>query len=246
VITVCYNSESTIEKCLQSVISQDYNNIEHIIVDGNSSDKTLEIISSFRIKSHKIISENDNGIYDAMNKGIKMASGDIIGMLNSDDFFYSCSSIKYIVEEFKKDNTFDCVYGNLVYLNNKNKIYRNWISQNFNKGLFQKSWTPAHPTFYCRKKVYDELQPYKLNYIIAADVEFMLRVLEVNNYKSSYINKYLVSMKLGGISNEGLKSTILITKEMHRAFKENKLKFSLIKYIIFKFLKLYQFINKKS
>ncbi len=179
-----------------------------------------------------------------MNKGIKMASGDIIGMLNSDDFFYSRNSIKYIVDEFKRDDSVDCVYGNLVYLNNSYQISRNWISQNFIKGLFQKSWTPAHPTFYCRKKVYNELQHYKSNYIIAADVEFMLRVLEVNNYKSSYIDKYLVSMKSGGISNQGLKSTILITKEIRRAFKENKLKFSLFKYLINKFLKLSQFINK--
>lgn len=242
IITVSYNSEETIQKTIDSVYNQTYENIEHIIVDGNSSDNTKKIIENNSNKVSKYISEDDNGIYDAMNKGIQMSSGKVIGTLNSDDEYYDNNVVDKIAGVFCKNDEFDCLYGNLVYVNNNNKIIRRWKSRPFVSGLFNKSWTPAHPTFYCKREVFDKYGLYKTNFKIAGDVEFMLRVLEVGQIKSYYLDEILVKMSIGGISTNGINSTITISREMQKAFKDNNLENNMIKYLLYKLFKIREYI----
>ena len=149
-----------------------------------------------------------------------MAKGDVIGILNADDVFMNNQSVEKIVNAFRKQNT-DCVYGNLVFTNHKGRVVRVWRSKPFISGLFEISWTPAHPTFYCKKLMYEKYGLYKTDYTIAADVELMLRFITVHKIKSYFLNDFLVNMRYGGISTQGLRSTIIITKEMRRAFKEH-------------------------
>lgn len=246
IITVAYNSELTIRDTIESVLTQSYSEIEYIIVDGFSSDNTLPIIkeyqSQFNGRMHWI-SEKDDGIYDAMNKGIHKATGDIIGFLNSDDTFYNSEVLNKITSVFQTDPEIACVWGNLVFVNENKKIVRKWQSKTFQPGLFEKSWSPAHITFYCRREVYEIYGMYKTDYKIAADVELMLRFLELNLVKSFFINEILVTMLIGGVSTQGLKSTITITKELKRAFKENGLSFNLPRYLFYKALKIKEYLN---
>ena len=239
VITISYNAENTIEKTLKSIENQSYNNIEHIIIDGGSKDSTLEICNSFSHEA-KIISESDNGVYDAFNKGLKLATGDVIGFLNADDTFYNENSIQDIVDAFSNNET-DIVYGNLDYVNEESKVIRNWISRPYEKGLVKKAWKPAHPTFYCKKEVYDRLGGYNDSFKIAGDFELCLRFLEINQVPSFYLNKKLVKMLVGGISNSGLKSKWIIFKEDLRAFKINNISVNPVLFFLYKFKKLKQF-----
>jgi glycosyltransferase involved in cell wall biosynthesis len=238
IITPSFNSVNTIGLTIDSVKSQTYSNIEHIIVDGGSSDGTYELLNSRRIEFKTLIHEKDRGIYDAINKGVRASTGDLIGVLNSDDFFFNSHVIKKIVDTFQSMQEINCVYGNLIYIDKYSKVKRVWHSIDFSPGLFDKSWTPAHPTFYCRRVVYDELGNYKSDYKIAADVDFMFRALEIKRYRSFHLNEYLVKMLIGGASNQGLKSTIIITREMKKSYQENKRDFNIIKYLFFKLLKL--------
>ena len=239
VITISYNAEDTIEKTLKSIENQSYNNIEHIIIDGGSKDSTLEICNSFSHEA-KIISELDNGVYDAFNKGLKLATGDVVGFLNADDTFYNENSIQDIVDAFSNNET-DIVYGNLDYVNEESKVIRNWISRPYEKGLVKKAWKPAHPTFYCKKEVYDRLGGYNDSFKIAGDFELCLRFLEINQVPSFYLNKKLVKMLVGGISNSGLKSKWIIFKEDLRAFKINNISVNPVLFFLYKLKKLKQF-----
>ena len=239
VITISYNAENTIEKTLKSIENQSYNNIEHIIIDGGSKDSTLEICNSFSHEA-KIISESDNGVYDAFNKGLKLATGDVIGFLNADDTFYNENSIQDIVDAFSNNET-DIVYGNLDYVNEESKVIRNWISRPYVKGLLKKAWKIAHPSFYCKKEVYDRLGGYNDSFKIAGDFELCLRFLEINQVPSFYLNKKLVKMLVGGISNSGLKSKWIIFKEDLRAFKINNISVNPVLFFLYKFKKLKQF-----
>ena len=240
IITISYNSKATIRKTLKSVADQSYKNIEHIIVDGGSKDSTIEICNSFPHVS-KIISETDKGVYDAFNKGLKLATGDIVGFLNSDDIFFNNNSIQEIVEAFSNNKT-DIVYGNLDYVSAEGKVIRNWLSKPYVKGLFKKAWMPAHPTFYCKKKVYDRLGGYNDNFKIGGDFELCLRFLEVNKIPSFYLNKKLVKMLVGGISNSSLKSKIIIYKEEVKALRLNNIEFNLFLFFLYKLKKIKQFL----
>ena len=184
VITVSYNSDKTIKDTFDSVLMQTYREIEYIIIDGQSTDRTLEIIKEYAKKFQKIgidvkwISEKDKGIYEAINKGVNIATGDVIGILNSDDYYANNNILANISNSFK-GNGCDCIYGNLKYINRESgSITRIWKSRTFTKGLFEKSWTPAHPTFYCKKSIYDKYGLYRTDFKIAADVELMFRFLE--------------------------------------------------------------------
>ena len=239
IITITYNAENTIFNSLNSVFSQSHKNIEHIIIDGGSKDTTLKTCKNFPHIS-KIVSEPDKGVYDAFNKGLKLATGDIIGFLNADDVFYNENSVQEIVYAFSNNET-DIVYGNLDYINEQGKVIRNWISKPYEKGLMKKAWMPAHPTFYCKKEVYDRLGGYNDSFKIGGDFELCLRFLEVYNAPSYYLNKKLVKMLVGGISNNGLKSKWIIYKEELRAFKVNKVYVNPIIFFLYKLKKLNQF-----
>ena len=239
IITISFNAMVTIEKTLLSVANQSYEDIEHIIVDGNSKDNTIDICKSYSHIS-KILSEPDKGVYDAFNKGIKLATGDVIGFLNADDTFYNENSIQDIVDAFS-NNEIDIVYGNLDYVNEEGKVIRNWISKPYEKGLVKKAWMPAHPSFYCKKEVYDRLGGYNDSFKIAGDFELCLRFLEVNRVPSFYIKKKLIKMLVGGISNSGLKSKLIIYKEELRAFRLNEIEVNPFLFLLHKAKKIIQF-----
>jgi len=249
VVTVSYNSEKTIRDTLESVYNQTLAKVEYLVIDGNSTDRTVEIIKEYESKfkskniDFKWISEKDNGIYDAINKGIKLATGDVVGILNSDDYYTDNTVLADIAETFVKKEC-ECLYANLKYIDpSTNKVTRDWKSKPFKKGLFEKSWTPAHPTFYCKKSIYNKHGLYRTDFKIAADVELMYRLLERNNISSHYLNRYLVTMRQGGVSNSGLGATITITKEMIKAFKDNGKHLNIVKYLFYKGLKFKEFIN---
>lgn len=239
IITISYNSSNTIEETLKSVQNQIYSNIEHIIIDGNSTDNTLKICNDFNHIS-KIISEPDQGVYDAFNKGLTLATGDIIGFLNSDDIFYNENSLYEISDAF--DEKTDCIYGDLIFTDNNEKVKRVWKGSDFVKGAFKKGWMPAHPTFYCRKSVYNNLGFYIDTFKIAGDFELMLRFLEKHKVRSKYIPQILINMKIGGLSNSGIKSKIDILIEELKAFKMNKISINKFSYIFHKALKIKEFL----
>ena len=238
IITICFNSKDTVEKTLKSVESQSYKIIEHIIIDGGSKDNTLSVVKEFDYIS-KIISESDKGIYDAFNKGIKNSTGEIIGFLNSDDTFYNENSLQHIFDAF--DENTDCIFGDLIYSDKNEKVTRVWKGSKFKKGAFKKGWMPAHPTFYCRRSVYDKLGLYDDSFKIAGDFELMLRILEKYNIRSKYIPHTLVNMKVGGASNNGLKSKLDILREEFRAFDQNNIPLNKLSYILHKAKKVKEF-----
>ena len=243
IITATYNSESSIFQTLESVSKQSYQNIEHIIIDGASVDNTIKICNTFP-HIYKLVSEPDKGIYDAFNKGILMSSGDVIGFLNSDDVLYDSNSIQNIVDGFWYN--VDCVFGNLIITDTNNRLIREWQGSPFEKNSFKKGWKPAHPTFYCKRLIYEKHDNYNTTFKIAGDVELMLRFFEIYKISSQFINITLINMKTGGISNQGLKSKWIILKEEIRSFKINEIKFNLFVFMLYKLKKLTEFIlNQK-
>ena len=238
IITISFNSENSISETFKSVKNQSYNQYEYLIIDGGSKDRTLTIAKEQNHIS-KIVSEPDKGIYDAINKGIKNSTGEIIGFLNSDDTFYDENSLKHIADAFDKDT--DCVFGDLIYTDKDENIKRIWKGSEFKKGAFNKGWMPAHPTFYCRRSVYEKLGLYDDSFKIAGDFELMLRFLEKYNIRSKYIPKTLVKMKVGGVSNNGFKSKLNILKEEFRAFDQNGMDLNKLFYILYKARKIKEF-----
>ena len=237
IITVCYNSEKTIGNTLESIFNQSSKEIEHIIIDGLSTDNTLSIISKFPYKK-KVISEVDKGIYDAMNKGIQIASGDIIGFLNSDDFYANNKVISKVAREFEKDPLLDACYADLIYVDqlNTSKTIRYMKSSKFKEGLFSKGWCPPHPTFFVRRSVYERLGKFDLNYLIASDVDLMMRFLEKYKVKSKYISEVWVKMRMGGTTNKNLKNIWLQNKEIIHSFNKNNLSVNLLRFLILKII----------
>jgi glycosyltransferase involved in cell wall biosynthesis len=224
IITATFNSASTIADTMQSVGEQDYSLIDHIIVDGASKDNTLQIIKEF---AHHIsvISEKDEGIYDAMNKGIRAAKGDIIGILNSDDVYMGTDVISTIVDVFQ-DYAVQCCYADLQYIDYRNakRITRVWRSGNYKSNSFYWGWMPPHPTFFVRKSVYEQLGLYNINMRSAADYEMMLRIMANHQLKSAYIPRIIVKMRTGGISNASIKNRIRANREDREAWRINGLK----------------------
>lgn len=223
IITVCYNSGVTIKDTIESVINQDYELIEYIIVDGNSSDDTLEIVETYKNQITKIISEPDKGFYEAVNKGIEMTTGDVVGLINSDDMLASNDVISKIVNKFKSNNC-DAVYSDLQYVakDNTNKVVRNWISGKYKKGDFLYGWMPPHPTFYVKRGKYVELGSYNLE-LASADYELMLRFIHKYKISLGYLEAVTVKMRVGGTSNVTLSNRIIANKEDRKAWVLNNL-----------------------
>lgn len=232
IITVTYNSASTLEDTLNSILGQTYEDYEICLVDGGSKDETLQIVKNFEAKFNgrlRYISEPDNGIYDAMNKGIKMASGDIVGILNSDDFFFDNDVLSRIYKAFVKYKV-DCIFGNLVYVNSirTDRIERVWKGSEYREGCFKYGWVPAHPTFYVKRSDYIKYGTYNLSYQVSADFELMLRYLAKNKVTSKYIDTFFVRMRSGGESNGSIKNVLLGNKNILRAFNENNIDYSIL------------------
>lgn len=245
IITVCYNSERTIEDTLQSVINQSYPNIEYIVIDGISTDKTLSIINKYKDKITTILSEKDNGIYDAINKGIRLATGDIIANLNSDDFYIDNNVITDVVATFEKEKT-DTLYADLYYVDafDTNKIVRYWKSKQYQEGLFLKGWMPPHPTFFVKKEVYQQYGLFDLQFKSAADYEIMLRFIHRFKTSIAYLPRVIVKMRVGGVSNASLKNRIKANQEDRKAWKVNGLKPHAFTLIFKPLSKLFQFVSK--
>lgn len=223
IITASYNSEKTINDTINSVLSQTYKNIEYIIIDGNSRDKTKDIVSYYLDKI-KFISEPDHGIYDAINKGINLATGDIVGILNSDDFFPNNEIIDIIATTFINNyKQIDLLFGDIAFVNNDNQIKRSYSAKNFSNSLFKFGMMPPHPSVYIKREVYLQYGLYITSYKIAADFELLLRYLLINNLKYKYINLIVVYMRFGGVSNSSFKNRLLLNNEILKACKNNKI-----------------------
>jgi len=222
IITVCFNSAKTIRDTIESVLSQDYPGIEYIVIDGGSSDQTLEIAKEYADRIAVIVSEKDHGIYDAMNKGIALASGDIVGMLNSDDVYINEHAVSELIKKMQ-DAKADSVFADLVFVDpgNLNKVLRYYDSSYFNPNKFRFGWMPAHPTFFVKKVLYDRVGPYSLDYQISSDYEMLIRLLWVQKASYAYLQKPVVRMRHGGASTADLSRNWLLNKEIIKACKVN-------------------------
>ncbi len=225
IITVVYNNEKTIQDAMQSVLGQTYKNIEYVIIDGSSKDNTVNLIKEYKDQLGHFVSEKDNGLYDAMNKGIQACTGDVIGILNSDDLYQDSQVIAAVMEEFKNDKVLDIVYGDLVYVksNDTNTIVRNWKSKEYYKRFFENANVPPHPALFVRSKVYKEAGLFDLQFKLAADYELMLRMFKKHNFKSKYINRLIIKMRLGGATNHSYTNIVNQNKEILKAWKVNGL-----------------------
>jgi glycosyltransferase involved in cell wall biosynthesis len=243
VITATYNSSLTILDCISSVNNQNYDNIEHIIVDGLSSDNTLELISSVPNRVSLIVSEKDNGIYDAMNKGIKFATGDIIAILNSDDLYINNTIISTVVSYFKHNSKLGILYGDLQYVKKENLdiVVRNWLSLPYYANFFEDGNVPPHPSTFVSKLVYDEVGLFNIKYRLAADYEFLLRAFKKTKYDVYYKNIFIVKMRLGGATNKNFKNIIRGNIEILSSWRENKYKIPLLLFIKRIYKRLIQF-----
>ncbi|MBD99415.1 MAG: glycosyl transferase [Verrucomicrobia bacterium] len=224
IITVTYNSSTTIEDTVKSVLVQTHPDIEYIIVDGDSTDNTLQKIEPYSDKLSKFVSEKDSGMYDALNKGIKLATGDIIGILNSDDFYTDKFVIEEVVKIFLEEHS-DAVYADLQYVdsNHTNKIIRNWKSGNYKPGDFLYGWMPPHPTFFVKKDIYRKFGNFSMELKSAADYELMLRFIHKHQIRLSYLKRVIVKMRAGGMSNSSLKNRMRANKEDRKAWSMNQI-----------------------
>lgn len=245
IITTTYNSEATIEMTIQSVLRQTYVDIEYLIVDGASKDGTLDIVRKYESSFHgrmRWVSEKDNGLYDALNKGIASSTGDIVGILNSDDFFTSDDVIQRMVNDFSDD--VDAVYGDIHFVSpgNLNKSVRYYSSRFFRPWQLRFGYMPAHPSFYARRSVFDKVGLYSLNYKIAADYDMMVRVFHVHNVRTKYIPMDFVTMRVGGLSTSSFKNRIKITIEDAKACRSNGLYTNVLLCSCKYFTKLFEFL----
>ena len=245
IVTISYNSAKTIETTFMSVLQQTYSNIEYIVIDGGSTDDTLKIAKKYSEIITVLVSEQDNGLYDAMNKGISLATGDVIGLINSDDLFCDPDALNKVAKVFKKNKNLDSVYADLFYVSQRdiNKISRRWVSGIQRK--FKYGWHPAHPTFYIKKSIYDRFGLFDLSFKLAADFEIMLRFLDKHNISTTYLKEPLVKMRLGGETNKSFKNIYYQNIECLRAFDKNNIKVAKFFYPFFRIIpKFFQF--KKS
>lgn len=245
IITVSYNSQSTIKHTIDSVSSQTYKNKEYILIDGASQDWTLDILDFKKDEIDNFVSEKDDGIYDAMNKGIKAATGDIIGILNSDDFYYNQDVLSKVAKVFEETNC-DCLYGDLIFVNKGDisKIVRYWKSGKFEKNIMKKGWMLPHPTFFVKKKIYQKYGLYNTSLKRAADYEMILRLLHKEKINIEYIPEILIKMRVGGESNASIWNRLKGNNEDNIAWNLNGLKKPHFIRFIKPFRKISQFFRK--
>ena len=246
IVTVCYNAAKTIGHCIESVCSQDYPYIEHIIIDGVSTDETVAIVEGFQSKIAQFISGPDGGIYNAMNKGIKLATGEVIGFLNSDDYLAHGAVISNIIHTMQTHNA-EAVYGDLDYVDSHDiqKVIRCWKPGRYCEGAFRKGWVPPHPTFYCRQEVYNRLGGYHEEFKVAADFELMLRFIEKHKIKVCYLPEVVVKMRTGGVANH-VKGILQGNKEILKSFDMNGISVSPIFFVHKLIAKLSQLLIARS
>lgn len=247
IITVVWNNKDTIKDAIDSVLNQTYKDIEYIIVDGASTDGTVEVVQSYGDKIAKFVSEPDKGLYDAMNKGIALATGDVIGILNSDDFYIDQYVIENIVKLFE-EKEIDSLFADLIYVRPENldKTVRYYDSSQFKPEKFAYGWMPAHPTFFVKKSAYDKYGLFKTDYKIAADYELLVRFLYKYKLPYFYFQKPIIKMRVGGVSTSGFKSNWILNQEIIRACQENGIDTNMFKVLSKypkKFLGLWSKIN---
>ena len=243
-ITVCYNAESTISRTIESVIAQNFNNVEYIIIDGGSTDNTIQNINQYKNRVSLFLSEPDKGIYDAMNKGINLATGDIIGTLNADDFFAGNDVLQSVAAAFIQHEP-EILYGDLDYVNDEGRVIRKWRSKQYFDGMFNWGWMPSHPTFYCRRNLFEKYGSYSLEFGSAADYELMLRFLHVNHLKALHINKVLVKMNIGGISNKNIGNRLRALFFDLKAIRKNNISLPLVAIAFKPLRKITQYFGRR-
>lgn len=245
IVTICYNSGKTLEKTIQSIASQSYNNIEYIVVDGGSKDNTVDIIKKYNDVVSQWVSEPDNGLYDALNKGIRMATGEVVGVLHSDDIFYDEHVIQKVADGFISNGT-DAVFADIQFVRheNLNKVIRHYSSKKWHPGRFVWGFMPAHTSFFVKKSKYEELGYYQTDYKIAADYELLIRFLNKNKVSYTYLPMVTTKMLIGGASTSGIKSVIILNKEIKRGCKENGLYTNNFMLYSKYFTKIFEFIKK--
>ena len=244
VITVVYNGEKYLEECIESVLAQDYSNLEYVLIDGGSTDGTSAILDKYRSQIDTLVSESDKGIYDAMNKGLQSATGEVVGFLNADDFFTTPTAITTIAKALE-DSKADCAIGNLLYVQpeDTNKVTRLFTSEGFTPRRMLSGDMPPHETFYARKSCYDKLGNYKTDYKITGDFELILRFLYIQKLTYTWVPGTYVKMRMGGVSSDGIKSNLALNKEILRACRENGVKTSLPRIYTKYFRKIWQFFG---
>ena len=245
IITIAYNSSETIEETIQSVVAQDYENLEYIIIDGDSKDGTLELVNRYQDRIARIVSEPDKGIYDAMNKGVQCATGEIVGILNSDDIYANQHVVSDVV---KRLGEADALYADLVYVKRDqlDEVIRYWKSGEYKREAFMKGWMPPHPTFFLRKSAYEKHGLYSLELKSAADYELMLRMLYKHGLSCVYLPQVITRMRVGGESNVSLKNRLRANREDRRAWAMNDLKPGALTLIRKPLSKISQWFKKES
>mgnify|MGYP000930399813 FL=1 len=246
IITITYNSSATVEDTLRTVVSQDYPDLEYIIIDGKSKDKTLEIVEKYKHGIAKVVSEKDKGLYDALNKGIKHATGDIIGMLHSDDLYANDQVISKVVKKFEEDPSIEGVYADLVFVNRNdvNKVMRTWNSGEYEEDAFVRGWMPPHPTFFVKKECYEKFGGFNTELKLSADYELMLRLIHKNKIKLAYLNEVIVKMRMGGVSNVSFFVKLKANIEDKMAWKLNGMKPGILTMLLKPLRKIGQYFKR--
>jgi len=246
IVTVVLNNKEYIEDCMESVFRQTHRPMEYIVIDGGSTDGTVEVIEKYADRVSFWMSEPDRGIYDAMNKGVRKSSGDVIGILNSDDMYADEKVIEKVVGCFLKTSADTC-YGDLVYVDRGTgeRIIRYWNAHEYHKKNFHRGWMPPHPTFFVKREIYEKYSDFNLNFPLAADYELMLRFLYSKSVSTSYIPEYLVKMRTGGRCHPSLFNTFHNMVENYQAWKINGLKTNPLTFILKPISKTMQYLKKK-
>ena len=246
IVTVSLNSAATIRDTIESVLAQDYPDIEYIVVDGASQDDTMRIVGEYGDRIAKSVSAPDDNVYEAMNTGIVLATGDVIGFINSDDFYASNTAISSVGTVFDRTGA-DAVYGDLCYVRRKDvsRVVRYWRSSSFSPGDFARGWCPPHPTFFVRRAIYERLGGFDPSFPVAGDVELMMRLLEIHRIRSEYIPTVLVKMRMGGQTNRSVRNIVRQNRRVMAALRKHGLEGSWPRFLAYKaWLRIRQFVAR--